>query len=391
MRDGFRIMDMDRHVMEPVDMWPEYLPARLRALAPRLVPGISTGESLSERLGRLGQHALLPPPLVMCVGDRPIMRNMPEAAYIEIGLRAQERNAALTAAQTPAGQTAAMDAEGADCAVLLPYTASFLAYDDGVVAEHSRAYAQAYNRWLGEFCAYAPDRLIGAAMISRHDPEAMIPDLEQIVRAGFRAVTVRPNPVLGNTLSSPAYTPFWRACERAEVAVLVHEGTPAHVDTAGADRFDSYFGQHACSHPMEAMMALLSLIEGGVLEAHPGLRVAFLEAGCSWLPHWLWRLDDVEYAALRGEVCARVRHPPSTYFRRQCWIAAEPSEPMLAPVVAEIGSQRVLFGSDYPHTDHDVRALDTLLARRGEIGDQVLQQLLWDNPRRLLGMPLTPD
>jgi hypothetical protein len=35
---------------------------------------------------------------------------------------------------------------------------------------------------------------------------------------------------------------------------------------------------------MGAMMALLSLIEGGVLEAHPTLRVGLLEAGCGFLP-----------------------------------------------------------------------------------------------------------
>lgn len=32
---------------------------------------------------------------------------------------------------------------------------------------------------------------------------------------------------------------------------------------------------HACSHPMEQMMALLALIEGGVLERYPKLRFAF--------------------------------------------------------------------------------------------------------------------
>ncbi len=35
------------------------------------------------------------------------------------------------------------------------------------------------------------------------------------------------------------------------------------------------------------MMALLALIEGGVLEPHPQLRVGFLESGCGWLPYWL--------------------------------------------------------------------------------------------------------
>jgi uncharacterized protein len=38
MRDGFRIMDVDRHVLEPVTLWPEYLPARMTEYAPRFAP-----------------------------------------------------------------------------------------------------------------------------------------------------------------------------------------------------------------------------------------------------------------------------------------------------------------------------------------------------------------
>ncbi len=54
-------------------------------------------------------------------------------------------------------------------------------------------------------------------------------------------------------------------------------------------------------------MALLALIEGGVLENHPQLRVGFLESGCGWLPYWLWRLDR-EYEDLRWEVKDRDTH-----------------------------------------------------------------------------------
>ena len=61
---------------------------------------------------------------------------------------------------------------------------------------------------------------------------------------------------------------------------------------AGADRLTNAEQRHICSHPMEQMVAAVSLIYGGVLERYPGLRVAFLEAGCGWLPFWLERMDD---------------------------------------------------------------------------------------------------
>jgi predicted TIM-barrel fold metal-dependent hydrolase len=384
MRDGFRIMDVDRHVMEPIAMWPAYLPAWMQAYAPRLMP-FGRPETLAERVSRLGEHGLLPTPLMLAVAGEPIMR-VPEAGYIELGLVAERRRDLLVAAEAPRGHLAEMDASGIDVAVVLPTYASYLVHDDAISAERSRAYAQAYNRWLDDFCATSPARLLGAALLSRHDPEAMTGDLEQAVRDGMRAVVLRPNPVQGKTLGAPCHARFWAACAHHAVTVLVHEGTHTRVSTTGADRFASRFGQHACSHPMEAMMALLSLIEGGVLEAHPALRVGFLEAGCGWLPYWLWRLDHIEYASLRGEVRRSVRRPPSEYFQRQCWIALEPGEAMLDRVVLDTGASRMVFGTDFPHLDHDREIVDKVMALQRTLGEEALRTILWDSPCGLMGM-----
>jgi uncharacterized protein len=383
MRDGFPIMDVDRHVMEPIAMWPAYLPAHLRELAPRLAP-FGRPETLAARARRLGEQALLPTPPILSVAGEPILR-VPEAAYIELGLVAERRRELLAAAETPAGHLADMDATGVDVAVLLPTYASYLVHDDDATAERSRAYARAYNRWLGELCAAAPERLLGPALVSRHDPEAMTGDLEAAVQGGVRAVVLRPNPVQGRTLSAPCHARFWAACAHHDVTVLLHEGTHARVATAGADRFATRFGQHACSHPMEAMMALLSLIEGGVLEAHPALRVGLLEAGSGFLPYWLWRLDQI-YPQLQGEVRGRVHRPPSEYFRRQCWIALEPGEAMLDRVVTDLGAPRMVFGTDFPHLDHDHGIVGDMLALRGTLGEAALRTILWDSPRGLMGM-----
>ena len=163
------------------------------------------------------------------------------------------------------------------------------------------AFVRSYNSWLYDFCSYDPQKLKGIGAINQHYPEEMVPELQRIVEFGWNAVFIRPNPVKGRILSDPAYEPFWSECERLNVAVTVHEGTHSRLPTTGADRFDTRFALHACSHPMEQMMALLALIEGGVLERHPQLRVGFFESGCGWLPYWLWRLDE-EYENLYYEV-----------------------------------------------------------------------------------------
>lgn len=98
-----------------------------------------------------------------------------------------------------------------------------------------------------------------------------------------------------------------------------------------------------------------------------------MEAGCGWLPYWLWRLDEMEYASLGWEVGEQVRMKPSDYFRWQCFIAVEPDEPC------------VVYGTDYPHTDHRLHAsrdLDRLIER---VGASVAEKIVWSNPNRLFG------
>lgn len=389
MRDGFRIMDLDRHVIEPLGMWREYLAPDMREHAPALVE-IAPRESLALRLERLGEHALLPMPRVPALAGEPLLRGMSEIACIESAMIARERPGALEAGETSRAQLSDMDRQGVDLAVLLPTYAPFLVYNDGLEARRSRAFALAYNRWLLDFCSEDANRLLPAALISRHDPEAMVEDALAAARAGFRAVVMRPNPVQGRTLGSPDYDRFWSACEDCALPILLHEGTHTRVTTAGADRYTTHFGQHACSHPMEAMMALLSLIEGGVLEAHSRTRFAFLEAGCGWLPYWLWRLDDIEYAQYGGEVRSQVRMAPSNYFRRQCWVALEPGEALLEPSARAIGSDRLLFGTDFPHIDHALSIVDELFEKRSVLGDELLDSILWRNPRRLMGFDVEP-
>ena len=61
MRDGFRIFDIDRHVYEPMDLWPTYLEARFRSLAPSFAY-LDRGEPLSERMSLRTPDGLMPLP-----------------------------------------------------------------------------------------------------------------------------------------------------------------------------------------------------------------------------------------------------------------------------------------------------------------------------------------
>lgn len=334
-----------------MDLWSEYLAPGLKDYAPYLAYQ-DRGESLPDRMVSEGPSGTIPLPADMMVMGEPVM-NISASAKRQIAMAAAGRPADLETGATSHGHLTAMDKHGIDAALLLPSYAGYLVAMEHRQPDVAAGFADAYNRWLADLCAANPARLNGAALIARFDPAAMLDQARFALAQGWTAVVVRPNPIAGRLLGDPADAPFWNFCAENGLTVAVHEAAHARAATVGADRFTSRFSQHACSHPMEQMMAFLSLLESGTFERLPHLKVAFLEAGAGWMVHWLWRLDDLEYAHLADEVALTVKRPPSEYFRRQCAIGFEPAEPFLDQTISWLGEDRLMFGSDFPHLDHD--------------------------------------
>jgi predicted TIM-barrel fold metal-dependent hydrolase len=244
-----------------------------------------------------------------------------------------------------------MDIEGIDQMVLYPTRglhAVAIADLDGRV---SAAICRAYNRWLHDFCAVDPDRLVGVALLGLHDPALAIAEARYAVRElGMRGLMIRPNPYRGRNLHDPAYDEFYAAVSELDVPLAIHEGCGVWMPEYGTDRFVEHIARHAMCHPMEQMGAVLSCTIGGVFERHPQLRVLFLEAGGTWLPYWLARLDEhVEWVGHIETPYLTMR--PSEYFKRNGWIGFEPDEPNLRGLVEYVGADRLLWASDYPHPD----------------------------------------
>lgn len=360
MLQGYQIIDADCHVLEPIDMWETYLEPAFKSSA------------LSQDL---------------TVNGEKIFQKLSEDLWVE-GFKAQVRDYATYGINRydPESQVKAIQTMGVDIAFLYPTVGLWLLAIDSMDAQLAGAFTRAYNNWLRDFCSYNPQILRGVGAINRHAPEEMVPELHRIVEFGWKVVLLRPNPIKGRLLSDAAYEPFWTECEHLGVAVSIHEGSHCRVPSTGVERFNSRFALHACSHPMEHMMALLALIEGGVLERHPNLRVGFLESGCGWLPYWLWRLDEVEYKNLAWEVQDNVKMKPSEYFRRQCFISIEPSEPYLPQLLNYIGSDNLIVGSDFPHMDHEPDVIRDAIALQEQLPKKTVQKILWDNPIRFYGL-----
>lgn len=378
-----KIYDCDRHVMEPLEMWQHYVDADTLAQYP-ISFKVDDETAMAERVKKLGPKGGVPVPPTYLIGGEPILNLWDERLQVASANK-RDSSKQRKDATTAQGQLSSMDESGISVARIFSTFAGFIVNHSQLPAKASLDYAEGYNRWLNDYCQQAPDRLKGVGLISRHDPQTMVEQVRKIIDFGWTCVTLRPEVILGRSLAHPNYEDFWQFCEDHNIAIAFHGGTHLHAPTVGTDRFTSRFALHACSHPMEAQMAFVSLLESGVLARHPKLKFGFLEAGASWVPHWLWRLDNICYPEFSELTEQNIKMLPSEYFKRQCWVAIEVEEPCLRQVVDMIGADRLIFGTDFPHPDHLDFDISDIKASCKDLTDTEIEGLLHHNALAFFG------
>jgi predicted TIM-barrel fold metal-dependent hydrolase len=309
MRDGFEVVDCNRHVLEPADLW-DRLDTPFRAEVER-----GSG------------------PFDLKVHGKPVSRGVPS------GLAASAFDAAANVAD--------MDRQGVDAAILLPTSAVYAAAASHVNAELAAAMCRAYNDWLAEYLRGGGGRLKGVALLPQQDVSAAADELRRSVRdLGLVAGLFLPNLVVGRKPHNTAYDPLYQAAAELGAPLIVSDAPGVALPEVGADRFDSFFGLKAVAEPFEAEIALASFMGHNVVERFPGLKVGFAGAGAGWLACWLDRLDE-HWGSHFGQDAPSFL-PPDHLFRTQGFAVCDPWERTLPEVIEETGEDTILWGSRYP-------------------------------------------
>jgi uncharacterized protein len=370
MKNGFKAMDSDMHVMEPCDLWQRYIDKKFFDRAP-------IGLNRHKRdLGVQVEGKVMPRPTPKPIPELgPIRERILNEKYPEEEARNFDNLAQLRA----------MDKEGLDVAILYPSRGLFVLAIDGLDPELAAAIAKAYNDWLHDFCKIASDRMYGAAIVAPHDVSSAVEETRRVVKElGFRSILMRPNHVNGRMWSDPYYDPLWEECQKLGIPVGFHEAGRVYLPQPALHQFIPSFTMfNTLSFPMANMFACADMIYGGVLERFPKLKVAYLEGNCAWIPWLLWRMG--EYAELTGVA----EHPqmklePLEYFQRQCWGSVECDE-VVAKNLPDFGLEdNIVFSTDYPHLDVKYpHAVESFL--KLPFSEQTKRKYLWDNCARLYG------
>ena len=70
---------------------------------------------------------------------------------------------------------------------------------------------------------------------------------------------------------------------------------------------------------------------------------------------------------------------PSEYFKRQCFISADPDETAAPLIVEHVGADRFMWASDYPHPDHPHTWVPDLVRFVEPLGEEARRLVLGDN------------
>ena len=262
---AYNTVDADGHILEPLDLWDNYIDPKFRERRPQFVIDENGKERLKVEGKLLGN-----PRGIGSLGSVGVRQG-------DVKLDSLKYAEGKKGGFDPHARIVDMDLDGIDAAFLYPSLGLFA----GAVEEPGLAAAmcRAYNRWLADYCKPYPDRLFGVAMLPMQSVELAIDEMRYASEAlGMRGGFLRPNPYHGKKMiSDPMYEPFWTMAEELGFSIGFHEGSTNAMPTVGVDRFEGdRAARHMISHTMEMMLAAMSVIWGGVVDRHPRLRVAFL-------------------------------------------------------------------------------------------------------------------
>ena len=383
MKNGFLIMDSDFHLMEPDDLWDRYLEEEWKPQAPKFT-----------------HNPLFPPttPIMVVQGKAiPAYLHQESAARTISDLerrtntRSSHYDLALERGFDPETHLMAMDMEGIDVGILYATRGRQIICVDELDPAYAAALCRAYNNWTYDYVQTNPERMKIAAQVPFHDAELAAEEARRAVtELGALAIVGVPNPVNGRFLHDRFFDPLWAEVERLGVPVGFHPTGNSSLKEDIGLRFvghPAYFPiSHSARNPMENMLAFAMLSMGGVFERFPNLTVAFLESTCGWLPWWLERLDD-QWGKYGPGCDVKLSAKPSEYFFRHCYIATDADEEGLRVVIDQIGDDRIVVSTDYPHSDGIFpRAMDSFLALPG-VSDESKRKILWDNCARFYKIP----
>lgn len=241
----------------------------------------------------------------------------------------------------------------------------------------------AAHETLTTTCSAAPRRLTGLGMVPLQHPELCAPLLIDALERGLKGVILGSHAETSNgtvELSHPGLREFWAVAEERRATIFLHPlGSPI------GERLDRWYLSNIVGQPLEHAVALSHLIFGGVLDRFPQLRLLAAHGG-GYLPGYVGRSDHGWRVRSDAHSCER---PPSSYLSDMYFDTCVHDQAALRALSDQVGSDRLLMGSDFPYDMGEPDPLGFL--RTAQLSDAGITQISSSNASALGLMPCAQD
>jgi aminocarboxymuconate-semialdehyde decarboxylase len=238
------------------------------------------------------------------------------------------------------------------------------------------------NERLAEFCATYPDRFVAFASVALQFPDLAVQQLvDGVKKLGLRGAAVGAS-VAGDEFSEPKFHPFWAKAEELGVLIFIHpQSTP---DLARRFKGNGWLA-NTIGNPLDTTIALSHLIFEGTLDRFPGLKICSAHGG-GYLPSYAPRSDNSLRVAPDMDTGIKLRKKPTEYLRQMYYDTLVFTSEALRHLAAEVGSNRLVIGTDHPIPWQD-KAIDHILKAPG-FSDRERRAMLSETAAKLLGIKL---
>lgn len=237
----------------------------------------------------------------------------------------------------PEARLKELDALDIDYQVLAAARQAFLYEypDPNVTAKLSRAQNEAVAKVVKQH-----DRFIATATLPMQSIPLAIKEMEYAYSTlELKGLEIATN-LVGKNLDDDSLLPFYERLESYGWPMMIH---PDYIMGEG-QRLAKYYTPIMIGALFETTIAFTHLVLGGIMDRFPKLKILFCHGGGA-VPYQIGRIDHG--AEARAEARDKARKKPSEYLRSFYYDTIVHTDPSLEFLVKVVGSDRVVFGTDY--------------------------------------------
>jgi uncharacterized protein len=360
----YRLISADGHLMDRPDLWTAAAPAAYRDRVPRM-------ERFEEGDAWVFPDRGTPSPFnwAACAGRAPDQQGR-WCFFDEINPACYDAKARVEA----------LDLDGVDAELLFPNGLDWVV--DSPDRDFHLTMTRIYNDHVSAFCAHAPDRFGGAALVPSIGVDDAVAEIERVAAMpGIVTFLLKRYPHGDATLTGDEDDRVWAAIQETGRPVSIH------VSLRSAASFNmSAVALPGTVHFHDAPQRMLEFIFSGVLDRFPGLQVFLAEIDCGWLPYYAQQCDDNYLRHAKSELRdVKLASMPSEYMRTR-FPASFITDPHAVENRHAVGIERMLWSSDFPHITSDwPYSWKTVNATFTNVPEHERHPILAGNAQRLFG------